>query len=796
MSHVRNLFTWLKDKKKKSFTRLKEDSSNIEVTSENDISNIDEKKGKHSKSLKIETSSKSSTIPGKHKEDSDDIMSKSLISGSVLTEPSSLTNLDTSNYISSSTKSLDDKVVNKKKRNIMSENYGKNDDKLSKNRNNELRNSNRGHFKRTSEVYWIPKNEPIIDEIVIDKCRNIFGTGSSLYCSDVKEHTSNIFQISNDICLRFDSKDQNDNMVSSNKEIDIVISRKDKNTEKEAFGEKLQRKISQSTSDLRIYEVIPIKEERRGSVTRIIRRIPSFKKEEIGCDKPTVLAVCFLDKDKIKEGMSDSYHVFMEDPEKLVLSTSKMTKQGNYSKNDLSSIGMPLAPSSSAINVRDKSNITSKSSSNIQAIHRSESLNEKKNADKDEKEEEENDKNSCMPQSSSVGDNLEEKTQSLKVSDSFKEDERSDRSCSNISSDTLSLKLSKPENTSLSSKLGSKPNISVEGEEDEVFITPREDNNSTEKEGDKEDNSSDMVNDKMNVQDNSFTSPPNQKITSNDALTSINEDTILQEPSSSKNNSSLKIPKNTNNGNNLTSSTRHSSLTKGLTFELTNNNDESTAVDENQKKIFEQMEKRRQSLALRRASNVQLVQSVSGRRTSTTLIPLTLAQIHLVRSLWRQIYVSKGPTVIGQTIFHRFFFRNSATRDQFRRCPLPDGFPNHDSFSKAHCKAAADMIDKVVLNLDNLENIAPDLERIGRVHAEVLNGDLSSKMWNTIAETFIDCTLEWGDKRCRSETVRKAWALIIAFMVEKIKLGHLEQRKVLLSMKMRNSQIFTESQFQ
>lgn len=49
------------------------------------------------------------------------------------------------------------------------------------------------------------------------------------------------------------------------------------------------------------------------------------------------------------------------------------------------------------------------------------------------------------------------------------------------------------------------------------------------------------------------------------------------------------------------------------------------------------------------------------------------------------------------------------------------------------------------------------------------------KLWNIVAETFIDCTLEWGDRRCRSETVRKAWALIIAFMVEKIKHGHLEE---------------------
>lgn len=41
-----------------------------------------------------------------------------------------------------------------------------------------------------------------------------------------------------------------------------------------------------------------------------------------------------------------------------------------------------------------------------------------------------------------------------------------------------------------------------------------------------------------------------------------------------------------------------------------------------------------------------------------------------------------------------------------------------------------------------------------------------------MAETFIDCTLEWGDKKGRTETSRKAWALIIAFVIEKIKEGH------------------------
>uniref|UniRef100_A0A914CY70 Globin family profile domain-containing protein n=1 Tax=Acrobeloides nanus TaxID=290746 RepID=A0A914CY70_9BILA len=227
--------------------------------------------------------------------------------------------------------------------------------------------------------------------------------------------------------------------------------------------------------------------------------------------------------------------------------------------------------------------------------------------------------------------------------------------------------------------------------------------------------------------------------------------------------------------------------TEAISSSRSNKNE---TIPENEPKITEtprrsvtDIDRRRMSLQQRRLSNVQLVQSVSGRRHSTTLIPLTCAQIHLVRALWRQVYLTKGPTVIGQTIIHKLFFKCTKTKEQFKRCPLPRSFPNHDSFSKAHCKAVAELIDQVVENLDNLENMSPDLEKLGRVHAQIMGGMLSSKLWNNVAETFIDCTLEWGDRRCRSETVRKAWALIIAFMVERIKVGHVEQRKQLLTLR-------------
>uniref|UniRef100_A0A914I5B1 Globin family profile domain-containing protein n=1 Tax=Globodera rostochiensis TaxID=31243 RepID=A0A914I5B1_GLORO len=202
-----------------------------------------------------------------------------------------------------------------------------------------------------------------------------------------------------------------------------------------------------------------------------------------------------------------------------------------------------------------------------------------------------------------------------------------------------------------------------------------------------------------------------------------------------------------------------------------------TEQDKQLRKALSEMDRRQLTLAQRRQSNMDVVHQASGRRTSTTLIPLTSAQIHLIRSLWRQVYLSKGPTVIGSQISHRLFFKEPETRELFRRCVLPQQFANHDSFSKAHCKQISELIDQVVESLDDLEHVGPSLEQVGRCHAHISGGQLSSKLWNSVAETFIDCTLEWGDRRARSETVRKAWALIIAFMVERIKHGHLEERR-------------------
>lgn len=96
-----------------------------------------------------------------------------------------------------------------------------------------------------------------------------------------------------------------------------------------------------------------------------------------------------------------------------------------------------------------------------------------------------------------------------------------------------------------------------------------------------------------------------------------------------------------------------------------------------------------------------MAHKVVGRRTSTTLIPLTSAQIYLVRALWRQVFLTKGPTIIGQTVIHRLGFKYPKLREQLRTCPLPIHHTNRDNFIKHHSKAIGDLIELVIFNYYN-----------------------------------------------------------------------------------------------
>lgn len=163
--------------------------------------------------------------------------------------------------------------------------------------------------------------------------------------------------------------------------------------------------------------------------------------------------------------------------------------------------------------------------------------------------------------------------------------------------------------------------------------------------------------------------------------------------------------------------------------------------------------------------------SPSASRSSSTVSLLTPAQITLIRQHWNQTYITRGPTVVGTHVFQRACFKVPAMKEIFNHVEFTEKLPNVDLVYKHHAKAVALLIDDIVKHLDHLDVVIPKLAEIGRKHSLYHNNGFQTNYWAVFAESFIDCTLEWGEKIRRVEEARKAWAILIAYIVDRMKVG-------------------------
>lgn len=85
------------------------------------------------------------------------------------------------------------------------------------------------------------------------------------------------------------------------------------------------------------------------------------------------------------------------------------------------------------------------------------------------------------------------------------------------------------------------------------------------------------------------------------------------------------------------------------------------------------------------------------------------------------------------------------------------------------------LFDEVVRNLDRLDTMDQKLQEMGAKHG--LYQSMQPRFFDIFAEAFIDCTLEWGEKSRRVEDVRRAWAIIAGFVVDRMKIGLTDGRK-------------------
>lgn len=163
--------------------------------------------------------------------------------------------------------------------------------------------------------------------------------------------------------------------------------------------------------------------------------------------------------------------------------------------------------------------------------------------------------------------------------------------------------------------------------------------------------------------------------------------------------------------------------------------------------------------------------------TQSSVSLLTPAQITLIRQHWNQTYVSKGPTVVGTHVFQRACFKVPAIKEIFNHVEFTEKLPNVDLVYKHHAKSVALLIDDIVKHLDHLDAIIPKLAEIGRKHSQFHSNGFQVNFWAIFAESFIDCTLEWGEKIRRVEEARKAWAILIAFIVDRMKVGYQDGKR-------------------
>lgn len=159
---------------------------------------------------------------------------------------------------------------------------------------------------------------------------------------------------------------------------------------------------------------------------------------------------------------------------------------------------------------------------------------------------------------------------------------------------------------------------------------------------------------------------------------------------------------------------------------------------------------------------------------STSL--LTLPQITMVRNIWNQLITTKGPTVVGTMLIHRVFFKDPTVKEVFKRVKL-SSTSNFDEMLKSHSRSMTDTLDMVIQNLEQLESMGPALTELGRAHGPLYDYGLLPKFWDVFSESFVDCTLQWGEKSRRTEEVRLAWVVLITFVVERLKSGFQEGRR-------------------
>uniref|UniRef100_A0A1I7WAS3 GLOBIN domain-containing protein n=1 Tax=Heterorhabditis bacteriophora TaxID=37862 RepID=A0A1I7WAS3_HETBA len=155
---------------------------------------------------------------------------------------------------------------------------------------------------------------------------------------------------------------------------------------------------------------------------------------------------------------------------------------------------------------------------------------------------------------------------------------------------------------------------------------------------------------------------------------------------------------------------------------------------------------------------------------------LTPAQILFVRKTWTHAR-NQGSLEPAISIFRNSFFKNSEIRSILMHGTKNAG---HERLKK-HAQLFTTIMDDLIANLDSATATVSELKESGEKHVFATRDQYGcpfrASLLDQFASAMIERTLEWGEKKDRTEVTQTAWTKIVLFVVEHIKEGFHDEVK-------------------
>ncbi|CAJ0590408.1 unnamed protein product [Cylicocyclus nassatus] len=162
--------------------------------------------------------------------------------------------------------------------------------------------------------------------------------------------------------------------------------------------------------------------------------------------------------------------------------------------------------------------------------------------------------------------------------------------------------------------------------------------------------------------------------------------------------------------------------------------------------------------------------------TIVSCLNLTGAQILFIRKTWAHAR-NQGALEPALSIFRNSFFKNSEIRTIMMYGTKNEG---HERLKK-HAQSFTTIMDDLIANLDNPTATVAPLREAGEKHVfptrDQYGCPFRASLMDQFASAMIERTLEWGEKKDRTEITQMAWTMIVLFVCEQIKEGIHDEMK-------------------